>query len=118
MTVRVHGIPTCDTVKQARAWLGAHGVAHEWVDFRRSPPAVEDVARWCRAAGWQVLLNRRGTTWRSLDAATKAAVTGEATAVALMVAQPTLIKRPVIETDGEVLVGFSGDAWARRFERK
>ena len=116
--MKVHGIVNCETVKKARAWLDARGVTYEWVDFRKSPPALEDLARWCRGVGWQTLLNRRGTTWRALDDAAKAAVVDERTAIALMVAKPTLIKRPVVEAGGDVLVGFTEDGYASRFAKK
>jgi arsenate reductase len=116
--MKLHGIVNCDTVKKARVWLAARGIAYQWVDFRKSPPAIGDLARWCRAVGWETLLNRRGTTWRALDDAAKAAVVDERTAVALMQANPTLIKRPVVELDGDVVVGFSEAGYAARFDRK
>jgi arsenate reductase len=116
--MKLHGIVNCDTVKKARAWLDARGIAYQWVDFRKAPPAIADLARWCRAVGWETLLNRRGTTWRALDDAAKAAVVDERTAVALMQANPTLIKRPVVELDGDVVVGFSEAGYAARFAKK
>ena len=70
--MRVHGIPNCDTVRKARAWLDGHDVAYEWVDFRKAPPSPADLARWCAVAGWATVLNRRGTAWRALDEATRA----------------------------------------------
>ncbi len=93
-------------------------MAYDWVDFKKSPPSPEDLARWCRAVGWETLLNRRGTTWRALDDAAKAAVVDERTAIALMVTNPTLIKRPVVEIGGDVLVGFTEDGYASRFAKK
>ena len=114
--MKLHGILNCDTVKKARAWLDARAVPYEWVDFRKTPPSFEDLARWCRVVGWETLLNRRGTTWRALDDAAQAAVVDERTAVALMQANPTLIKRPVVEADGDVIVGFSADDYAARLK--
>ena len=116
--MKVHGIVNCDTVKKARAWLDARGVTYAWVDFRKSPPATEDLARWCGAVGWQTLLNRRGTTWRRLDDAVKAGVMDERSAIALMAAQPTLIKRPVVEAGRDIVVGFTEDRYAARFARR
>ena len=116
--MQVHGIVNCDTVKKARAWFDARGIAYQWIDFRKSPPAIEDLARWCRAVGWETVLNRRGGTWRALDDAAKGAVVDERTAVALMQAKPTLIKRPVVEAGGDVIVGFSEAGYAARFARK
>ena len=114
--MKLHGIVNCDTVKKARAWLDARAVPYEWVDFRKAPPSFEDLARWCRVVGWETLLNRRGTTWRALDDAAKAAAVDERSAIALMATKPTLIKRPVVEVDGDVVVGFSADDYAARLK--
>lgn len=118
MTMKVHGIPTCDTVRRARAWLAQRGVAYDWVDFRKTPPAAADLTRWAQATGWETLLNRRGTTWRALDESVRARVVDEASALRLMRAQPALIKRPVIEVDGAVVVGFDETDYTRRFARR
>ena len=115
--MKLHGIVNCDTVKKARVWLAARGIAYQWVDFRKAPPAIGDLARWCRAVGWETLLNRRGTTWRALDDAAKAAVVDERSAIALMATKPTLIKRPVVEAAGDVIVGFSADDYAARLKK-
>lgn len=109
----VHGIPNCDTVRAARAWLTARGVAHRFHDFRKDgvPPAQLDA--WIAAAGWERLLNRQGQTWRKLDEATRAGVTDAAAARALMLAAPSVIKRPVVQwPGGEVTVGFDAAHWA------
>ncbi|GIK85956.1 MAG: arsenate reductase [Burkholderiales bacterium] len=109
--MRVYGIVNCDTVRKARAWLDARGAAYEFVDFRKAPPSPGDLARWSRAVGWEALLNRRGTSWRALDDATKAAVVDEASAIALMARVPTLIKRPVVERGRTVTTGFAPERW-------
>ena len=85
------------------------------MDFRKQPPAPAQIARWAKAVGWEALLNRRGTTWRSLDEATRSAVGDEAAAVAMMRERPTLIRRPVVEHGGDVVIGFDAPAYARRF---
>ncbi len=108
----LYGIPNCDTVKKARAWLDAQGIAYVFHDFKKSgvPPQLDD---WVTQLGWQAVLNRKGTTWRKLDAAQQSAVQGAASATALMRAQPSVIKRPVVEWDGRpVTVGFTPEAWA------
>jgi len=115
--MKLHGIVNCDTVKKARAWLDARGITYEWIDFRRTPPSSGDLARWCEAVGWETLLNRRGSTWRALDEATKATATDTASAIVLMQARPTLIKRPVLEVDGDVVVGFSEAVYAARLKK-
>ena len=109
----VHGIPQCDTVRKARAWLDQRGVAHRFVDFRKSPPTQAQLVAWCTVVGWAGLLNRRGTTWRKLEPQRQALVIDVASAVALMLAHPSAIKRPVVETPQRVLVGFDPEAWAR-----
>jgi len=98
----LHGIPNCDTVKRARAWLMAQGIEHEFVDFKKSgvPPARLDA--WLAGPGWQLLLNRQGTTWRRLAAAEQASITDASSARALLLAQPSLIKRPVVDWPGGV----------------
>jgi len=109
----LYGIPNCDTVKRARAWLVAQGIAHQFHDFKKSGVPAERIDAWLAAAGWETLLNRRGTTWRGLDDAQRAGVEGPAAARALMLAQPSLIKRPVVEwADGRITVGFDAARWA------
>lgn len=110
MTIKLHGIPNCDTVKKARVALEQAGVAFEFVDFKKQAPEAAEVARWCAAVGWEKVINRQGTTWRKLDEAVKASVADEAGAVALAVAQPSVIKRPVIVSPARVTVGWTAEA--------
>lgn len=117
MTITLYGIPHCDTVKRARAWLGERSEAVEFHDFKRAGLEAERLARWTEVLGWERLLNRRGTSWRGLPEAERAAVTDAASAQALMLRQLSLIKRPVVEwPDGTLSVGFDPDDWARRLE--
>ena len=113
MTITVYGIPNCDTVKKARDWLQDQGVAHTFYDYKKQGVPLPQLDAWMRAMGWEVLLNRKGTTWRKLDAEQQAAVNDAAGARALMLAQPSVIKRPVVENPGGVLVGFDPEAWGR-----
>ena len=109
----VFGIPNCDTVKKARLWLQDQGLAYHFHDFKKDgvPPAA--LARWMQAVGCEVLLNRKGTTWRKLDAALQATVSGAASAAALMLAQASVIKRPVVQwPDGRITVGFTPERFA------
>jgi len=110
MSVAVYGIPNCDTVKKARAWLDARGVDYVFHDYKKEGADPVKLAAWSDAAGWEALLNRRGTTYRGLSEADKADI-DRAKAVRLMVANPSLIKRPVLEHAGGVLVGFDAGAW-------
>ena len=115
---RLHGIPNCDTVKKARAWLAARGVAHEFIDFKKAAPAEATLRQWLAAVGAEQLLNRKGSTWRALDDAARAAAGQDAGAVALMQAQPSVIKRPVVQwPDGALTVGFGEADWSGRLGR-
>jgi len=108
----LYGIPNCDTVKKARAFLAGHGVEHAFHDYRKQgvPAALDG---WVERLGWEALLNRRGTTWRQLDPALQAAVRDAASAKALMLASPSVIRRPVAVRGDELQVGFDADAWTR-----
>ncbi|HSI59085.1 MAG TPA: ArsC family reductase [Ideonella sp.] len=113
--IKLYGIPNCDTVKRARTWLAEHGRPHEFHDFKKQGVPPERLAAWVQALGWEPLLNRKGTTWRKLDPATQAAATDAPSAQALMLAQPSVIKRPVVEWGGgAVTVGFAPEHWAAR----
>jgi Spx/MgsR family transcriptional regulator len=111
----LYGIPNCDTVKRARDWLASHGVPHEFHDFKKAGVPAERLQAWVDAAGWERVLNRKGTTWRKLDPALQAAVVDGQSAQALMREQASVIKRPVVEwDDGRITVGFDEDDWAAR----
>jgi arsenate reductase (glutaredoxin) len=112
--ITLYGIPNCDTVKKARAWLDARGVAHAVHDYKKAGVDVAALDRWVDAVGWEVLLNRAGTTFRKLPDADKAGI-DRAKAIALMVANPSVIKRPVVEGAGPLLVGFKPEAWQAAF---
>jgi Spx/MgsR family transcriptional regulator len=110
----VYGIPNCDTVKRARAWLDERGSHYSFHDFKKAGVPEQCLDAWLKAAGWQLLLNRKGTTWRQLDAAAQARVTDAKAARALMLQQPSVIKRPVVEwDDGRITVGFDAAQWSR-----
>jgi Spx/MgsR family transcriptional regulator len=108
----LYGIPNCDTVKKARAWLNAQGLAHEFHDFKKAGVPVDRLQAWESELGWQKLLNRQGTTWRKLDLSAQSGAADAASAQALMRAQPSLIKRPVVEWGSRTTVGFDPAAWA------
>lgn len=112
--VNVYGIRNCDTVKQARRWLDAQGIAHRFHDFRSDGLEPACLARWLQTLGWEQLVNRRGTTWRQLDANIRDRISA-ATAAELLLAHPTLIRRPVLEQAGQLHLGFSPEAYAHIF---
>ena len=114
MTIILHGIPNCDTVKKARNWLEAQGVAYEFRDYKKQPPTGAELKGWSDAAGWDVLLNKAGTTFRKLPDEDKAGLDA-AKAIDLMVAHPSLIKRPVVTGTKALLVGFKPDQWGAAF---
>jgi arsenate reductase (glutaredoxin) len=114
VNVILYGIPNCDTVKKARDWLAARGIAYAFHDYKKAGADAEQLARWCEVAGWEKVLNRAGTTFKKLPEADKADLDA-AKAVALMAANPSCIKRPVVEYSGVLLVGFKPDEWAEAF---
>ena len=114
MPITLYGIPNCDTVKRARAWLAGQGADIAFHDFKKYGVPEAGLAGWIAAVGWERLLNRKGSTWRALDDATRAAVVDAGSASALMRASPSVIKRPVVVwADGAVTVGFDADEFLR-----
>ena len=110
MTISVYGIPNCDTVKKARAWLTANAVDYTFHDFKKEGADPDLVRAWVQALGWERVLNRSGTTFRQLEPAQKEGLDAEK-AIRLMVAKPSCIKRPVVDHPGGLLVGFDAAAW-------
>lgn len=111
--ITVFGIPNCDTVKKARLWLQNQGLAYQFHDLKKDGVPPEALNRWMQALGWEVLLNRKGTTWRKLEEALQASVCDAASAAALMRAHPSVIKRPVVQwPDGRITVGFTPERFA------
>ncbi len=114
MTVTMYGIPNCDTIKKARTWLDGAGVAFAFHDYKKAGVDAATLDGWIDAVGWEVLLNRAGTTFRKLPEAERQGVDRER-AKALMLAQPSMIKRPVLVHDGGVEVGFKPERYAALF---
>lgn len=114
-SITLYGIPNCDTVKKARAWLAEQAVDVTFHDFKKQGVPEPRLEAWMAAVGWEKLVNRQGTTWRKLDEAAQAAVTDGKSAKALMLAQPSIIKRPVVEwNEKDVTVGFAAADWQQR----
>jgi len=110
----VYGIPNCDTVKKARKWLDASSVSYEFHDYKKKGIDTNTLKLWCKDLGWESLINRRGTTWRKLDESDKQGLT-QKSAIVLMIDNTSLIKRPVINADGQFLLGFDEVAYAKTF---
>jgi arsenate reductase (glutaredoxin) len=106
----LYGIPHCESVKKARAWLAEHGLAYQFHDYKKSGVPEARLRNWVSAKGWQTLLNRKGTTWRALAPEAQAAIVDSDAAVALMLAHASAIKRPVIEAGELLIVGWDDAA--------
>src|SRR3979490_3630652 len=112
MTITIYGIKNCDTVKKARAWLDSHGIAYDFHDYKTAGIAKDKLKRWSDELGWETLLNRAGTTFRKLPDSDKEGL-DERKALALMLAQPSMIKRPVLDLGGKLLAGLTPELYAR-----
>ncbi len=115
MTIRMYGIPNCDTIRKARTHLAERGVAYHFHDYKKDGVPADELARWIARLGWEPLMNRRGPTWRKLGDAVQASVVDAASAQAVMVANPSVIRRPVLVDGNELLVGYDDATWSARF---
>jgi arsenate reductase len=116
-SVTIYGIKNCDTMKKARAWLDGRGVAYAFHDYKAAGIERGALEGWAREVSWETLLNRAGTTFRALSEKDKTGLT-EKEAIALMLAQPSMIKRPVLDIGGTLLVGFKPDQYEMAFARR
>ncbi|MDR0775080.1 MAG: arsenate reductase [Azonexus sp.] len=114
-TIRLFGIKNCDTMKKAMTWLADHGIAYEFIDYKNTGVAASHLSDWAARAGWETLLNRRGLMWKKLSDAERADVDA-AKALTLMAQYPALIKRPVLDTGRELLVGFTPENYAEKLK--
>ncbi|WP_441277537.1 ArsC family reductase [Tardiphaga sp. 172_B4_N1_3] len=112
MAITIYGIKNCDTMKKARVWLDSHGVAYSFHDYKAEGIDKARLQRWAKEVGWETLLNRAGTTFRKLDDAAKEDL-NESKAIALMLEQPSMIKRPVLDLGGKLVVGFKPEIYAK-----
>ena len=115
MTAHFYGIPNCDTVKKARKWLDANGIAYAFHDYKKEGADEGKVTGWIADKGVDIVLNKRGTTFRKLSDGEKAEAADSHRAVQLLVQHPSMIKRPVVEHEGGILVGFKEDEWSAQF---
>jgi arsenate reductase (glutaredoxin) len=113
--ITLYGIPNCDTVKKARAWLTERGIDYMFHDFKKQGVPQPQIDAWLAEMGWDTVINRKGTAWRKLDESVREGVTDAASALAVALAQPSVIKRPVVQwADGTVTVGFTPERFAAR----
>lgn len=109
----VYGIPNCNTVKKALVWLADNGFKPEFYDFKKKGITTEKLSEWCDTFGWEKVLNKKGTTWKKLSSDQQLAVIDQASAIEILVANTSAIKRPIVETDGKaVLIGFDEELYA------
>lgn len=114
MMVKLYGIPNCDTMKKARRWLDEHGIAYQFHDYKKVGVDEKLLRQWVDRVGWEALLNRRGIMWRRLDDSVKAEI-NEENAIRVMLETPSIIKRPVLEADKTLNVGFTEEAYSKLF---
>jgi Spx/MgsR family transcriptional regulator len=118
MAVTVYGIKNCNTVKSALDWLTKNKVAFEFHDFKTRGVSESKLVEWCDQTGWEALVNKRGTTWRTLDASVQEKVADQTAAIALMREKTSVIKRPVVESGGKILaLGFDSEMYSKAFRR-
>jgi len=115
MEVKLYGIPNCDNVRRARRWLDENGIAYRFHDIRRDGLDSDTLAAWIERTGWETLLNRQGTTWRRVPPERRAGLDARG-AQALMLTQPTVIKRPVLAAGGHLEVGFDANRYHSLFK--
>ncbi len=114
--IRLYGIPNCDTMKKARAWLADHGVEYQFHDYKKEGIDEATLRGWADQVGWETLLNRRGMMWRRLPQETRDSMNGQK-ALEVMLETPSIIKRPVLEMGGKIHVGFSPEQYEALFAR-
>lgn len=114
MTITMFGIPNCDTIKKARTWLESQGLAYDFHDYKKAGIDAPTLKGWCDQVGWEVLLNRAGTTFKKLSDDEKTDIDLDK-AIGLMQAQPSMIKRPVLVSGDRLIVGFKPDRYAEFF---
>lgn len=115
--MKLYGIRNCNTVKKARTWLDEHGHAIPFHDFKKDGVDKPMLERWLKRVDWQALVNKQGTTWKKLSDDEKSAVTDESGAILLMLEKPSVIKRPVLESDDRIILGFDEKTYSECFDK-
>lgn len=112
--IKIYGIPNCDTIKKAKKWLNDNAIDFEFHDYKKQGVPEKELKKWVNALGWEALLNKRGTTWRKLDEKTKENIE-QSSAIKIMLDNPSIIKRPLLDLNGNYSVGFSVDSYRLLF---
>ena len=112
---KLFGIPNCDTIKKARKWMGENGIDYEFHDYKKLGVPEKELKNWIKQVGWEILLNKRGTTWRKLEETIKNTV-NEKSAIQIMLENPSIIKRPVLDSNGSITVGFKESTYIDIFK--
>ena len=115
-TITVYGIPNCDTIKKTLDWLRKHKIAFEFHDYKVSGITKEKLTGWCKLVGWEILLNKKSTTWRGLPEAVQEKINNQTAAIKIMIENTSIMKRPVIEIKNDLLVGFNEIEYSRAFK--
>lgn len=115
MKAKIFGIPNCGSVKKARVWLQENNISEDFHDYKKLGIDETNLKNWCKEFGWEKVLNKKGTTWRNLEESVKAQVTNENAAIKLMLANTSVIKRPVIETEKGNTIGFDENDFEKTF---
>lgn len=116
--MKVYGIPNCNTVKKSLDWLKQHKIEIEFHDFKKLGVSAAQLKRWIDLVGWEALVNKKGTTWRMLNAETQASITSEKKAIALMIEKTSVIKRPIIEVGNTIILGFDEAQYSKQIKKK
>jgi len=111
----LYGIPNCDTIKKARKYLAEHNIEYQFHDYKKLGVPEHELKKWIKDLGWEALLNKRGTTWRKLDESVKESA-NEQTAIQIMLDNPSIIKRPVLDVNGRFTLGFKAETYAQIFK--
>lgn len=116
--ITIYGIPNCDTIKKTLDWFKAHKIDSTFYNYKTEGITAAKLKEWCKLADWQLLLNKKSSTWRNIDPATQATITTQAAAIKLMLQQTSIIKRPVVEINGTILIGYDEAAYTKQFLKK
>ncbi len=116
--IKLYGIPNCDTVKKATSWLDKNKIAFEFYDYKKEAATAAQLKRWCKEKGWETIFNKRSSTWKTLQQEQGTVVTNQAEAIAVMLQNNSIIKRPVVEIAEEILVGFDEKLYIQKLKQQ